>query len=89
MFTSLVYQEAKTGTPLAVHWLRLHASTAGGVGSIPGQGTKIPHVAQCSQNNIKQLAECSVEFNKVIRSTNIYSLWILTQICTHATSFSL
>ena len=24
-----------------VQWLRLHASTAGGLGSIPGQGTKI------------------------------------------------
>lgn len=46
MFTSLVYQEAKTEAALEVHWLRLHASTAGGVGSIPGQGTKILHVAQ-------------------------------------------
>ena len=32
-----------TGTSLAVQWLRLYASNAGGVGSIPGQGTKIPH----------------------------------------------
>ena len=30
-------------TSLAVQWLRLHASTAGGMGSIPGWGTKIPH----------------------------------------------
>ena len=28
---------------LAVQWLRPQASTAGGQGSIPGQGTKIPH----------------------------------------------
>ena len=28
---------------LAVQWLRLHASTAGGTDLIPGQGTKIPH----------------------------------------------
>ena len=27
-----------------VQWLILHASTAGGMGSIPSQGTKIPHV---------------------------------------------
>ena len=27
-----------------VQWLRLHASTAGGMGLIPGQGTKMPHV---------------------------------------------
>ena len=26
-----------------VQWLRLRATTAGGEGSIPGQGTKIPH----------------------------------------------
>ena len=32
-----------------VQWLRLHASTAGGTGSIPGWGTKIPHAAQCGK----------------------------------------
>ena len=31
------------GTSLAVQWLRLGASNAGGMGSIPGWGTKIPH----------------------------------------------
>ena len=36
----------KKGTFLAVQWLRFQASTAGGVGSIPGQETKIPHTAQ-------------------------------------------
>ena len=34
------------GTSLAVQWLRLCASNAGGMGSIPSQGTKIPHAAQ-------------------------------------------
>ena len=29
---------------------RLHASNIGGAGLIPGQGTKIPHVEQYSQN---------------------------------------
>ena len=33
------------GTSLAVQCLRLCASTAGDAGSIPGQGTKIPHAA--------------------------------------------
>ena len=28
-----------------VYWLRRHASSAGGMGLIPGQGTKILHVA--------------------------------------------
>ena len=31
------------GLSLVVQWLRLCASTAGGTGSIPGQGTKILH----------------------------------------------
>ena len=35
------------GTSLAVG--RLHASTAEGEGSVPGQGTKIPHAAWRSQ----------------------------------------
>ena len=35
---------ATTATFLVVHRLRLRASTAGGAGSIPGQGTKISHV---------------------------------------------
>ena len=30
-------------------WLRLHASKAGGLGSIPGQRTKIPHTAWHNQ----------------------------------------
>ena len=35
------------GTSLAVQWLGLCASTAGGERSIPGQGTKIPQAMQC------------------------------------------
>ena len=37
------------GSSLAVQWLRLRASTAGGAGLIPGQGTKIPHAVWHSQ----------------------------------------
>ena len=29
-------------TSLVVQWLRFHTSTAGNVGLIPGQGTKVP-----------------------------------------------
>ena len=36
-------------TSLEVQWLRLCASTAGGTGSIPGQGTKILHATRRSQ----------------------------------------
>ena len=38
------------GTSLVIQWLRPCASSAGGMGSIPGRGTKIPHTVQCSQN---------------------------------------
>ena len=37
-----------SGTSLAVHWLRLCAPNAGGVGSVPGGGTKIPDAANHS-----------------------------------------
>ena len=33
------------GTSLVVQWLNLHDSTAGGTGSNPRWGTKIPHTA--------------------------------------------
>jgi len=32
-------------TSPAVQWLRLHASNAGGSGSVPGQGTNIVYAA--------------------------------------------
>ena len=35
-------QKLKIGTSQVVQWLRLHASNAGGAGSIPGQRSKIP-----------------------------------------------
>ena len=34
-------RDEAVGTSLAVQWLRLLASTAGAMGSIPAQGTKI------------------------------------------------
>ena len=39
----------KLGTSLAVQWLKTPLPNAGGMGLIPGQGTKIPHVLECSQ----------------------------------------
>ena len=44
MFIAALFTIAKTwkqGTSLAVQWLRLHAPSAGGTGSIPGRGSKI------------------------------------------------
>ena len=42
------------GTSLTVQWLRLHASIAEGMGSIPGRGPKIPHATQCGKKTKKQ-----------------------------------
>ena len=41
------------GNSLAVQWLRLHTSTAGGMGSISGWETKILHNMQHSQKKKK------------------------------------
>ena len=45
----------KKGTSLAVQWLILPASTAGSVGSTPGQRTKIPHATLCGQKKKNQV----------------------------------
>ena len=41
----------RLGTTLIVPWLRLWTSNAGGVGAIPGWGTKIPHAVRYSRKN--------------------------------------
>ena len=41
------------GTSLVVQWLGLQASSAGGSGSIPGWGPKIPHAMWHGQKNPK------------------------------------
>ena len=38
--TSNSYQKDSSGPSLVVQWLRIHAFTARGMGSIPGQGNK-------------------------------------------------
>ena len=35
-----------------VQWLRFHASNAGGVGLVPGWGTKIPHAVGMHKKKI-------------------------------------
>jgi len=42
-----------TEDPLAVQWLGLCTSTAGGKGSIPGQEMKIPHATSHGQKQTK------------------------------------
>ena len=48
-----VIKVIKSCESLAVQWLRLCKSIAGGMGSIPGGGTKVPHAEQCSQKKKK------------------------------------
>ena len=43
------------GPPRRVQGLRVRASSAGGVGSIPHQGTKTPEAARCIKKNKKWL----------------------------------
>ena len=51
------------GTSLVVQWLRRCAPSAGGVGSIPGQGAEIPHSTKCGRKVKKKkkkiVKECS------------------------------
>ena len=56
-------EDPQGGTSLAVQWLRLHAPNAGGTGSIPGRGTKIPHAPQCSQRTKFFLKRRSIFIN--------------------------
>ena len=49
-----------SGTSLVIQGLRLHALTAGGPGSIPGQGAKIPHTITKSLNAVTE---------KILRAT--------------------
>jgi len=50
LITEKVFLISPCGTSLAVQWLRICTSIAGSTGSIPGQGTKIPHALWSSQN---------------------------------------
>ena len=43
-----------TRTSQIARWLRLRSSTAGGVGLIPGPGTKIPHALRCTFTKLWQ-----------------------------------
>lgn len=44
---SIHIKRQRKWTSLAVHWLSLCVSKAGGAGSISGQRTKIPHATGC------------------------------------------
>ena len=46
-------KKSSTGTSLAVQGLRFSASSARGVSSVPGQGTKMPDAAWCGKKTTK------------------------------------
>ena len=68
-------------TSLVVQWLRLCASTAGGV--VPGHGTKIPHVSWQGQKGKKGKIYPS-EWDKALS----HSTPILTPMATHSNTGS-
>ena len=51
---SVFFFNPHPGTSLVIHWLRLHAPNAGGMDSIPDQGSKIPHDVGHSQKKTKK-----------------------------------
>ena len=64
VFSFQWHQKGTYGTSLAVQWLRHLASTAGGEGSIPGRGAKIPHASWPKNQNIKKQKQYCNKFNK-------------------------
>ena len=61
----LSFQQAP-GTSLVVQWLRLSASSAGGMSLIPGQGTEIPHVTWYSQKKKQKKKRTSSHMLKLL-----------------------
>ena len=56
-------------------WLRLCAFNSGDAGSVPGQGNKIPHAAQCSQRR------------KILSYKHIYRSGFLVSDCLFCSIF--
>ena len=60
-------------TCLVVQWLRFHTPNTGGLGLLPGQGTKILHVTQCNQKKkiflVKKKKNLSLIFKKPLDLT--------------------
>ena len=50
-----------------VQWLGLRASTAGGTGSIPGWGSKIPQAVQHSQKKLFEIFDRLAKYQILIK----------------------
>ena len=53
-------------------WLRLHASSPGGEGSIPGQGTKILHAMKCGPKKEKNHFAVQKKLAQYCKSTLLH-----------------
>ena len=63
-----------------LQWLGLYASTSGTVGSVPSQGTKIPHAKQQSQKkNVMLTLHCSPL--SIMSKKNVQTLILKTLNC--------
>ena len=60
----LLHKNVANRTFLEVQWLRLDAPNAEGMCSIPSQGTKIPHAAQCGKK--KKVANTTVSVPSIV-----------------------
>ena len=69
------------GTSLVVQWLRLHASSAGGVGSIPVWETKIPHATWHGQKKKKNVILLHVKYHLILVLIHLDILFIFIIIC--------
>ena len=77
-------QKSICRTSLVVQWLRLHASTAKNVGSIPSQGTKIPHATHCGQNKRKSLFVDSTDSGVFISVCHFFSFFLSSATAANA-----
>ena len=59
------------GTSLVVQWLRLHASNARDMGSIPGQETKLLYATWCGQEILKKINDFKNKKRWVSQYVNI------------------
>ena len=59
-FNNICYRNNVRGNSLVVQWLGLHASTAGGMGLIPGRGTEMLCAAWCSKKKKKGNNVCEL-----------------------------
>ena len=64
-FLSSIFKSGEWGTSMVVQWLRPFAPTAGGLGSIPGQGTR-SHMPQLEESLCCNQRSCMLQWRSKI-----------------------